>query len=66
LRVDEASFTPEAEQQADECDTWWRKHRDARDLFARELAGIKTLLRESANVRSRTSGGGSPSKRVVR
>jgi hypothetical protein len=28
-------FTPEAEQQADECDAWWREHRDACDLFAR-------------------------------
>jgi hypothetical protein len=32
-------FTPEAGQHADECDTWWRENRDARDLFARELAG---------------------------
>jgi plasmid stabilization system protein ParE len=43
-------FTPEAEQQADECDTWWRENRDARDLFARELAGARTFLRESPNV----------------
>ncbi len=39
-------FTPEAEAQADECDTWWRERRDARDLFARELAAAKTLLTE--------------------
>jgi plasmid stabilization system protein ParE len=45
-------FTPEAEQHADECDTWWREHRDARDLFARELAGAKTFLREAPNVGS--------------
>jgi hypothetical protein len=31
-------FTPEAKEQADECDTWRRENRDARDLFARELA----------------------------
>lgn len=37
-------FTPEAQAQADECDTWWRQHRTARDLFARELAGMKELL----------------------
>jgi plasmid stabilization system protein ParE len=31
-------FTPEAEQQAEESDTWWRQHRpEARDLFAQEL-----------------------------
>jgi plasmid stabilization system protein ParE len=38
-------FTPEAEEQADEIDTWWRRHRrDARDLFANELASMKALL----------------------
>jgi plasmid stabilization system protein ParE len=37
-------FTPEAQAQADECDTWWRQHRTARELFARELAGVKELL----------------------
>jgi len=41
------AFTPEAEEQADECDAWWPEHRDARDLFARELAGAKELLRKS-------------------
>jgi hypothetical protein len=25
-------FTPEAEEQADECDTRWRENRDARSL----------------------------------
>ena len=34
-------FSPEAQAQADECD---RQHRTARDLFARELAGIKEVL----------------------
>jgi plasmid stabilization system protein ParE len=38
-------FTPEAEQQTDDIDTWWRQHRvDARDPFARELANMKALL----------------------
>lgn len=32
------------QEQADECDRWWRQHRTARDLFARELAGTKELL----------------------
>jgi hypothetical protein len=40
-------FTPEAQEQADECHTWWREHRDVRDLFARELAPAKELLRRS-------------------
>jgi hypothetical protein len=37
-------FTPDAQEQADECDRWWRHHRTARDLFAREPAGTKELL----------------------
>jgi plasmid stabilization system protein ParE len=38
-------FTPEAEQQASEMDSWWRGHRpDARDLFARELAEARDLI----------------------
>ena len=37
-------FTPEAQEQADECDAWWREHRDERDLFARELAGATELV----------------------
>ena len=44
------AFTPEAEQQADECDTWWSENRVARDLFARELASAGTFLCESPNV----------------
>lgn len=43
-------FTPEAEEQANECDLWWREHRDARDLFARELAATRTVLREIPNI----------------
>jgi hypothetical protein len=38
-------FTPEAERQAIEMDTWWREHRaGARDLFARELADVLKLI----------------------
>ena len=46
-------FTPEAEQQADECDTWWRVNRKATaGLFASELATLKALLLVSPNVGS--------------
>jgi len=39
------SFTPEAEEQVEASDTWWRENRkDAHDLFARELAATKALL----------------------
>ena len=45
------AFTPEAEEQADECDAWWREHRRAtRELFARELADIKALLLEAPHL----------------
>jgi hypothetical protein len=38
-------FTPEAEFQVTEMDTWWREQRPAaRDLFARELAEARTML----------------------
>ncbi len=38
-------FTPEAERQATEMDSWWREHRPAaRDLFARELAEATTRI----------------------
>lgn len=38
-------FTPEAERQAAEMDSWWRKHRPAaRDLFARELGEAGELI----------------------
>lgn len=44
-------FTPEANEQADNCDTWWRENRTKnRDLFARELAETKKLLLETPNV----------------
>ena len=46
------AFTPEAEEQADECDRWWREHRDVQDLFARELAMTKTLLCEAPTIGS--------------
>jgi len=38
-------FTPQAERQAAEMDSWWREHRPgARDLFARELAEARALI----------------------
>lgn len=38
-------FSPEAEEQADRIDTWWRDNRpEAAGLFARELAEAKDLL----------------------
>jgi plasmid stabilization system protein ParE len=41
-------FTPEAEEQAERCDTWWRENRtSSRDLFARELDETKRLLLET-------------------
>jgi hypothetical protein len=59
-------FTREAEQQADERDTWWRKNRDARDLFARALAGARTFMRESPNMGSKyTVLDGLPVRRVL-
>jgi hypothetical protein len=59
-------FTPEAEEQAGECDTWWRENRDARDLFARELAGASAFLRESPNVGAKcTVLDGFPVRRVL-
>jgi plasmid stabilization system protein ParE len=59
-------FTPEAEQQADECDRWWREHRDEHDLFARELAATTTLLREVPSIGStHTVLDGLPVRRVL-
>jgi plasmid stabilization system protein ParE len=47
------AFTPEAQEQADECDAWWREHRTAtRELFAHELAGIKALLLDAPHIGS--------------
>lgn len=44
-------FTPEAAEEADECDAWWRENRPAaRDLFARELAEAKALLLMAPNI----------------
>lgn len=35
----------EAEEQAEACDAWWRENRrEARDLFARELAATRAQL----------------------
>jgi len=39
------AFTPEAAQQADYCDSWWREHRSSNPgLFARELADAQAML----------------------
>ena len=38
-------FTPEAEEEAEYCDTWWRENRPATaNLFASELAEAKALI----------------------
>ena len=38
-------LTPDAEEQAEASDSWWREDRkEARDLFARELAASKAQL----------------------
>jgi len=60
------AFTPEAEAQADECDRWWREHRDAKDIFAEELAATRTLLREAPEIGSmHTVLDGLPVRRVL-
>lgn len=44
-------FTREAERQADAIDGWWREHRpDARDLFARELAEARDLIKRTPGI----------------
>jgi plasmid stabilization system protein ParE len=44
-------FAPRAEEQADACDSWWRENRPrSRDLFARELAGARSLLLRAPEV----------------
>jgi hypothetical protein len=44
-------FTPEAEEQAEECDAWWRRHRKATaSLFAQELAAVKELILKSPGI----------------
>ena len=43
--------TPEAEEQAEAIDAWWRDNRlDARELFVRELADAKALVAASPKV----------------
>ncbi len=42
MKVD---LSPEAEEQAEACDAWWRENRpDAHDLFAHELAATRAQL----------------------
>lgn len=53
-------FTPEAERQADEMDTWWRAHRPkAPGLFARELVevGESIAATPTLGIRYRTRSG---------
>jgi plasmid stabilization system protein ParE len=46
-------FTPEAEEQAERCDTWWRENRlGSPDLFARELSDAKALLLKAPDIGS--------------
>jgi len=60
-------FTPEAERQAIEMDSWWREHRpDARDLFARELAEARELITATPSIGvSYTGGSGKTARRVL-
>lgn len=44
-------FTPEADQQVEECDAWWRRNRKATgSLFAHELAAVKELILKSPGI----------------
>lgn len=44
-------LSPEAESQAEACDTWWRENRkEARDLFARELAATREQLASTPKI----------------
>jgi hypothetical protein len=44
-------FTPEADEEAEYCDTWWREHRPATaNLFAQELAEAKALIVNVPNI----------------
>jgi plasmid stabilization system protein ParE len=60
-------FTPEADRQATEMDTWWRERRpDARDLFARELAEIRARLTSTPSIGIvHTTQSGRPARRVL-
>lgn len=43
-------LTAPAQQQAERMDRWWHTHRDASDLFARELASVLTRLEAQPDV----------------
>jgi plasmid stabilization system protein ParE len=44
-------LTPEAEEEIEYCDTWWRENRPATaNLFARELAEAKALIVNVPNI----------------
>jgi plasmid stabilization system protein ParE len=60
-------FTPEAERQTNEMDTWWREHRpQAGDLFARELADVRELITSTPSIGSKyTTRNGKVARRVL-
>ncbi len=60
-------FTPQAERQASEMDSWWREHRpDARDLFARELAEARDLIAATPGIGvTYTTRSGKTARRVL-
>jgi len=60
-------FTPEADRQAVEMDTWWREHRaGVSDLFARELSEVRELIVGAPTVGTRYSTrGGKLFRRVL-
>ena len=60
-------FSPQAESQAMEMDSWWREHRPgARELFARELAEARELIVSTPTAGTRyTTRSGRPFRRVL-
>jgi len=46
-------LSPDAEEQAEVCDTWWRENRnDSPNLFAQELAAMTSQLVSTRTMRS--------------
>ena len=44
-------LSPDAEEQAEACDAWWRENRkDADDLFAHELAATRAQLASTPKI----------------
>ncbi len=44
------TLTAEAREQANECEAWWRAHRDATELFAEELLAVIERLERMPTV----------------